>query len=150
MHLTESSPDMFYLSALIAILGAIGYQYFVKLVPVTLNPLVSIIATYLLVLALCFGFLLFIPIEGGFAKHIRQLSWIQGALALSVFLIELGFLLMYRYGWNLSTANLITGVIINLALLGLGIVLLGEKVSPLNMLGIALSIAGVTLIGYRP
>ncbi len=65
-------------------------------------------------------------------------------------MIELGFLLMYRYGWKLSTGNLITGVIVNLVLVGLGITLLGEKVNPINALGIALSILGVALVSYRP
>ncbi len=34
---------MFYISAAMAILGAVGYQLFIKLVPATANPLVSIL-----------------------------------------------------------------------------------------------------------
>ena len=65
-------------------------------------------------------------------------------------MIELGFLLMYRYGWNLSTGNLVTGVVVNIVLVGLGITLLGEKVNTINAIGIALSVLGVALISYRP
>jgi drug/metabolite transporter (DMT)-like permease len=65
-------------------------------------------------------------------------------------MIELGFLLMYRNGWNLGTANLVTGVFINLALLGLGMVLLGEKPNLINAIGIAACILGVALITWRP
>jgi uncharacterized membrane protein len=57
---------------------------------------------------------------------------------------------MYRYGWNLSTGNLVTGVIINLILVGLGLTLLGEKVNTINSIGITLCIFGVALISYRP
>ena len=89
------------------------------------------------------------PAEGGVQKHIQQLNWTQLAVAGSVFLLELGFLLMYRYGWNLSTANVITGVFINVALVGIGITVLGEKISPLNAVGIVLSIVGVAMISYR-
>lgn len=64
-------------------------------------------------------------------------------------MIELGFLLMYRYGWNLGTGNLVTGVFINLILVGLGMTLLGEKVNLVNAIGIAFCILGVALIGYR-
>jgi multidrug transporter EmrE-like cation transporter len=64
-------------------------------------------------------------------------------------MIELGFLLMYRYGWNLSTGNLVTGVFINVALVALGLGLLGEKLNAVNLVGIALSILGVALISYR-
>ncbi|MBI3165913.1 MAG: hypothetical protein HYZ24_14615 [Chloroflexi bacterium] len=141
---------MFYVSASIAIIGAIGYQYFVKRVPVSLNPVVSVMGIYVAMLALGAILLPFFPIEGGVLEHVRQLNWLQLALASSVFMIELGFLLMYRHGWDLSTGNLVTGVVINVALVGLGITLLGEKLSAINFIGIALSILGVALIGWRP
>ena len=140
---------MFYISACVAIAGAVGYQYFVKRVPVTLNPFVSVIAMYVAVLVLGTALLVLFPAEGGLLHHFRQLSWIQLALAVSVIMIELGFLLMYRYGWNLSTGNLITGVIINILLVGIGVSLLGEKVSLVNVMGIALCILGVALISFR-
>jgi drug/metabolite transporter (DMT)-like permease len=63
-------------------------------------------------------------------------------------MIELGFLLMYRYGWKLSTGSLVTGVFIHIILLGLGTILLGEHVSKVNLIGIACSILGVALISY--
>jgi drug/metabolite transporter (DMT)-like permease len=140
---------MFYISALVAVLGGLGYQFFVKRVPVTLNPLVNVVVVYLAVIILCFALLPLFPIKGGLLEQFKQLSWLQLALAVSVAMIELGFLLMYRYGWNLSTGNLITGVFINVALVVIGIGLLGEKVTTINLLGIALSVLGVALISYR-
>ena len=140
---------MFYISALVAITGAVGYQYFVKRVPGSLNPIVSVMAMYVAVLALGVVLLPLFPADGGLRHHFRQLSWIQLALAVSVMMIELGFLMMYRYGWNLSTGNLITGVFINLILVGLGVTLLGEKLNLVNAIGIAFCILGVALISYR-
>ena len=141
---------MFFTSAVVAILGAVSYQFFVKRVPASLNPIVSVMGVYVAVLILSITLLLIFPAEGGFIKHVRQLSWVQLVIAVSVFMLELGFLLMYRYGWNLSTGNLVTGVIINLILVGLGLTLLGEKINTINSIGIALCIMGVALIGYRP
>jgi drug/metabolite transporter (DMT)-like permease len=140
---------MFYVSAMVAIIGAVGYQFFVKRVPASLNPVVSVIGIYVSVLILSAILLLFFPVEGGLVKQFRQLSWIQLVIAISVFMIEIGFLLMYRYGWNLSTGNLVTGVVVNIVLVGLGLTLLGEKVNPINILGIALSILGVALMSYH-
>ncbi len=147
MH--RKNPTMFYLSALVAIVGAIGYQYFVKRVPLTLNPIVSVLGVYAGVFALGVLLLPVFPAQGGLAQHVRQLSWLQLALAGSVFLIELGFLLMYRYGWDLSTGNLVTGVIVNIVLVGLGVALLGERINLVNAVGIGLCIVGVVLVGYR-
>ena len=140
---------MFHISAFMAILGAVGYQYFVKRVPVSLNPIVSVIAVYVAVLALGVILLPLFPADGGLRHHFRQLSWIQLALAVSVIMIELGFLLMYRFVWNLSTGNLVTGVFLNSILVGLGVTLLGERVSVVNAIGIAFCLLGVALISYR-
>ena len=140
---------MFYISAGVAIVGAVGYQYFIKLVPESINPIVSVMGMYVAVLALGVILLPLFPAEGGLRHHFRQLSWIQCALAVTVMLIELGFLLMYRYGWNLSTGNLVTGAFVNIVLLGLGVILLGEKMNLVNAIGIAFCILGVALISYR-
>lgn len=140
---------MFYLSAIVAVTGAVGYQYFVKRIPETLNPIVSIMCMYIVVLVQGTALLPFSSAEGGIRNQIRQLSWIQIALAISVLMVELGFLLMYRYGWSLSTGNLVTGVFVNIILVGLGVALLGEKMSFTNAIGIVFSILGVALISLR-
>jgi drug/metabolite transporter (DMT)-like permease len=140
---------MFYLSAIVAVTGVVGYQYFAKHVPETLNPIVSIMGMYIVVLVLGVGLLPFFPALGGIKTQIRQLSWIQIALAFSVMMVELGFLLMYRYGWNLGTGNLVTGVFVNLILVGLGVAVLGEKMSITNAIGIVFCILGVALISLH-
>ncbi len=141
---------MYYVSGILAVIGAVSYHYFVRRVPISLNPVVAIIGIYITVLLLVTTLLPFFPPEGGLAKHIRQLNWIQVGVAASVFLLDLGFLLMYRHGWNISTGNLITGVVINTVLLGSGVILFGEKMSPANFIGVAICIVGVAMIGYRP
>ena len=141
---------MYYISAGVAIAGAVGYQYFVKRVPATINPIVSVIGMYVAVLAISVAILILFPVNGGLKDHFRQLDWIQIALAISVMMIELGFLLMYRYGWNLSTGNLVTGVFVNIILIGLGVILLGEKVNIVNAAGLVFCVLGVALISYRP
>ena len=141
--------SMFYLSAIVAVTGAVGYQYFVKRIPATLNPIVSIMGMYVIVLVLGAVLLPFFSADGGIRNQVRQLSWIQIALAASVIMVELGFLLMYRYGWSLGTGNLVTGVFINLILVGLGVALLGEKISLTNAIGIFFCILGVALISLR-
>ena len=140
---------MFYISALIAIAGGVGYQYFIKRVPGSINPIVSVMGMYVAVLILGLILLLLFPADGGLRNQFRQLSWIQIVLAFTVMMIELGFLLMYRYGWSLSTGNLVTGVFVNIILVSIGVALLGEKVSFVNAIGIVLCILGVALISFR-
>jgi len=140
---------MYYISAIVAILGAVGYQYFVKQIPGSINPIISVFGIYLSALLLGLLLLPLFPPEGGLLKHIRLINWTQLAVAASVILLELGFLLMYRSGWDLSIGNLVTGVFVNFILVGLGVWLLGEKISLVNALGVFLSIIGVALISFK-
>lgn len=81
--------------------------------------------------------------------HVAKIGWIQFGIAVVVLGMELGFLLMYRYGWDLSVGNVVTRVFINIILAAIGIGLLKEQLSALNMVGIVLCIAGVAMVGWR-
>lgn len=140
---------MYYLTAFIAIIGAVAYQFFIKKVTSSINPFVNVLGIYIVVLGFTIIALLIFPIPGGIIAHVRKLNYIQLILAGCIFLMEIGFLLMYRYGWNLSSGNLVTGVFINISLVGLGIFLLHENISLINFLGIILSIIGVAMISYH-
>ena len=70
-------------------------------------------------------------------------------MAVCVTMGQLGFLLMYRYGWNLSTGNIVTGGFVNIILVGVRVALPGEKLSLFNATGIILSILGVVFISLR-
>jgi drug/metabolite transporter (DMT)-like permease len=141
---------MFYISAAMATLGAVGYQFFIKLVPPTANPLVSILGLYLAALILGLALLLIFPVEGSLILHFRQLNWIQFAIAASVMLVNFGYLWMFRSGWDLSTAGLVTGVFINIILVALGVFFFAEQISLINAVGIFFCILGVALINYNP
>lgn len=140
---------MYYISAFVAVLGAVGYQFFVKRIPESINPIISIFGIYVSALVFALVLLPFFPTEEGVLSHIKKLNWTQLAVAGSVIFLELGFLLMYRSGWNLSIGNLVTGVFINIILVGLGVWLLGEKVTLINGIGVFLSIIGVALISFK-
>ena len=51
----------------------------------------SLLGVCLAVLVLSVILLLVFPSEGGLINQVRQLSWLQLALAISVIMIELGF-----------------------------------------------------------
>jgi len=140
---------MFYISAGFVIIGSISYQYLAKRILVSLNPIISMIGMYTAVLVLGVFLLPLFPSEDSISHHLRQLSWIQLDLAISSIMVALGFLLIYQYGWNLSTGNIVTGVFINIILVILGVTLLGEKVNLLTAIGIALCILGAVLISLR-
>ncbi|WMD18319.1 hypothetical protein RAS12_16900 [Achromobacter seleniivolatilans] len=145
----EKGSVAFYLSAAAAIVGTVGYHMLMKKVPSAINPIVSLLGIYVAIIAISALFLPFVMGNGTLGESLRQMTGVQAGIAVCIILMEIGFLLMYRSGWDLSTGNVVTGAIVNIALIVVGVLILREDLSLLNMLGIALCVAGVFLIGYK-
>ena len=139
----------FYLSAIVAILGTVGYHMLMKKIPSTINPLVSIVSIYVAIVILSTLMLPFFLGSGTLLAGLKQMTWLQGGIAFCILMMEIGFLMMYRSGWDLSTGNIVTGAIINIALGFIGVFLLKEGLSYLNIAGVLCCIVGVILIGYK-
>lgn len=139
----------FYLSAVIAILGTVGYHMLMKKIPSTVNPLVSIVSIYVAIVILSTLMLPFFLGGETLLAGLKQMTWLQAGIALCILLMEIGFLMMYRSGWDLSTGNIVTGAIINIALGFIGVFFLKEGLSVFNIAGVVLCIVGVVLIGYK-
>jgi drug/metabolite transporter (DMT)-like permease len=60
--------------------------------------------------------------------------------------LELGFLLVYRAGWNVSVAALTAYVAVAVLLIPVGILLFKENISFLKVLGILFCVLGLILI----
>lgn len=145
----KNTSFIFYLSAALAIFATVGYHTFIKKISPDIHPLVSIVAIYIFVLVLSLAALPFVLTRQDIALHATKVGWVQLGVALAVIGMELGFLLMYRYGWDLSLGNVVTGVFINIVLATIGVVFLKEQLSVINMLGIVMCIAGVAMVGWR-
>lgn len=141
--------SLFYVSAALAINATVGYHFFVKKIPTDINPLVSVIGIYVVVLVAAVVLVPFFVPKGEFMVNVQRLGWVQATIGIIVLGMELGFLLMYRYGWDLSLGNVVTGVVINIVLMAIGLLFLGEQLGRINIMGIMLCIVGVAMIGYR-
>ena len=60
--------------------------------------------------------------------------------------VELGFLLAYRAGWQLSDASVTANVSLAVVLLALGALVFREPVSTTRLVGVALCLCGLWLV----
>ena len=94
----------FYLSFGIAVLASVLYHIFQKATPQGVNPAIGLIVTYLVALVLSFFLLGLFPLEKSVWDEFRKVNWASLALGVGIVGLEVGFLLAYRSGWNLSIA----------------------------------------------
>jgi multidrug transporter EmrE-like cation transporter len=111
---------------------------------------VSVIAIYLVGLLVCIVLLPFFLPTNQIIPHVQKIGWPQIIVGFAIVGIEIGFLLMYRSGWTLSTGYIMTSVAVNIGLLLIGLLFFGEKLSVVNVTGILLCIVGVAMVGFKP
>ena len=140
---------LFYFSISLAILSSALYHFSQKLIPASVNPLVSVTVTYLVSLGLCLILLVFMLPENGLVAAVQQLNWATFLLAFSLVGLEVGFLLVYRSGWQIGLAAVLVNVTASLILVPLALFVFKDKLSPVNLIGILVCLAGLVMLNWK-
>lgn len=140
---------MFYLSIALAIAGSVLYNVFQKAIAPSVDPRGSLLITYAVALALTAATLLAHPARGGLAAALRQANWASFALGGAIVVLELGFLLAFRSGWNISMAALASQSATVLLLVPIGLLAFHERLSAANIAGMAVCAVGLALMSLK-
>lgn len=128
---------------LLTIVGVVGYNLAAKTVPREVNPLFLLAVVYAIAALICVGVGFFF--QGGLLAAVRQINLPMLGLALSVAVIEVGYVLTYRAGGQVSNLPILVSAGAMLALMPLSTLLFGEQISAKTVAGVALCIAGLWL-----
>jgi multidrug transporter EmrE-like cation transporter len=130
----------------IAISATVAYHVVLKVMPATANPFLSLAVTY--ASATLVFLVLYAALPGHVAARpvLHGVNWTALALAVTVVLLDLGFLMLYRAGFNISLGQLITQSVAALVLVAVGVAFFRERVTVVNVGGIALCIVGLWMI----
>jgi multidrug transporter EmrE-like cation transporter len=133
----------------LAIASTVGYHVVMKITPAAANPFLSLAVTYAIGSAIFLGGYALSPGGATLRAGLQALSWTPLALAAVVVLLDIGFLLLYRTGYDVSLGQIVTQSAAALLLVVLGVVLFREKLSVVNVAGILLCVAGLWLINRK-
>jgi drug/metabolite transporter (DMT)-like permease len=140
---------LFYFSITLAILSSALYHFSQKATPAEVNPAVAILVTYVVAFCLTLILFFFLPTKIGFLAEVRQLNWASYLLAFSIVGLEIGFLLVYRAGWNLGIAAVLVNVAASLLLVPIALFVFKQRLSPVNILGILVCLAGLVMLNWK-
>lgn len=140
---------LFYLSIFLAIVASVMYHVVLKVTPGYVNPAISLVVTYGLAMVLSLGLLALFPLKTSIVEAFRQLNWASYALALALVGLEAGYLLAYRAGWRISIAAILVNATMTLLLIPVGLSLFREELTPVNLAGILVCIAGLVMMNWQ-
>lgn len=133
----------------IAIAGQVLYHVTQKSISANAHPVISLLTFYLVAAVLTLPLLLFFPVNDSMIVEVQKLNWAVYGVAASIVLIEIGFLLAYRAGAELSSAAVLTASVVAVSTLVIGAVFFRESLSVVKVAGIALCLAGIGLMTWK-
>lgn len=140
---------MHIISVLIVICSLIMYHISQKNIPSGANPFFILMAIYAIALALSSVLFFSTPRSEGIAGAASHTNWAVVLLGLSIVGLEIGYLLAYRYGWNVSTAALLSNTCATMLLVPIGLLFFKETHSLVNYAGIAICIVGIIMMNLE-
>ena len=136
------------LTASLAAMSTVLYNLFQKLTPSDANPALALSITYGVSLAATLTLFVFYPTTS-LGDSFQKLNWASFALGLAIFGVEIGTLLAYRAGWQISLLAITVNVVASVALVLIGILFFKEKLSLINVLGIVVCIVGLMMLNFK-
>ena len=139
----------FYLPLVLAVGGNLLYHLSQKSMPKAANPLFVITIAYLVGILACVLYSFAYPSDKSFLDTLRESNWAVYAMGIGAAVIEVGFLLAYRAGWNISTAAVVCRTAVTLLLIPVGLLAYKEHLSARNVVGLVLCMIGLVLVAKK-
>jgi drug/metabolite transporter (DMT)-like permease len=133
----------------IAIAGQVLYQVMQKGVSHGAHPVLSLLAFYLLAALLSLPLFWLFPMTGSWSDGAQALNGPVLGVAVSIVLIELGFLLAYRAGGSLQASYVTSAAFTTGMLVLIGAAAYAEKLTLSKAAGLALCLAGIYLLSRK-
>ncbi len=135
-----------YTPVAIVVLSNTVYHICAKSMPEGVNTFASLSVTYA-VGAVVSVLMYFLTRQGtGLLMEYQELNWCSFALGAAIVGLEAGFLLMYKVGWSISTAQIVSSAALAVVLLLVGYFLFHESVTLQKAMGIIICLVGLYLI----
>lgn len=137
---------MYVFSIILIVASNIFYNICQKSTPQKANPFAALLITYLTAAALSFIAFHFYKPDKGFLQSFKDVNWTSIVLGIAIVGLELGYLMAYRAGWNISVGSLVANIILALMLVPIGILFYKEGFGMNKVLGAVFCIIGLILI----
>ncbi len=135
-----------YVALTVVILSNVVYHVSLKSLPHGAHAVLSAVVMYAVALAATLAAYPLVSQGAPLGEELRKMNWAPYVVGLAIVGIEIGFLLAYRAGLNVSYGSVFTHSFVAVLLVPFGILLFREKISWINIVGIVLCLIGLFLV----
>ena len=139
---------MIFLPIMLAVAANVFYHVASKSVPAEQNAFMGLVVNYATALLASAILFFFTPHEKILIEAAKS-NWACILMGVSITGLEVGFVMIYRAGGELSTVSLIVNILLALAMLLVGGFFYHEEISARKIFGAILCLAGVVLLSLK-
>ena len=133
----------------LVVLSNTMYQICAKSVPEEMNPLASLTVTYVVGAAVSCVLYFVLNRDANLIRELRRTNWAPVVLGIVIVGLEVGFIYAFRAGWQISTAQIVSSVVLAIILIFVGYLLYQEAITWNKIVGIIVCLAGLVLINFK-
>ncbi|OPJ60147.1 EamA family transporter [Clostridium chromiireducens] len=131
---------------IIVIVSNIVYHITTKNIPKDANSFLSLAITYLASTVIAIAMYCLTSKPSRILMDIHKVNWTSYVLGLAIVGVEVGYIYMYRAGWDISRGSLVASISISILLIIVGILFYKEHIGMYQIIGIVCCIIGLTFI----
>ena len=137
---------MYVFSIVLIVASNILYNICQKSTPESVNPMSSLLVTYLTASIITLIIFLFYYTDKGLVQSVKELNWTSIVLGVAIVGLEFGYLMAYRAGWNISEGSLVANILLALMLIPVGIFFYQEGFALNKTVGVVFCVIGLILL----
>lgn len=131
----------------LVVVGAnILYHICTKSTPGDISPFASLALTYLIAGAVSIAMFFLTSEQKNILQEMSKANWATYALSASIVFLEVGYIYVYRAGWQVSIASLLGNIAVACILLFVGVLLYKETLSARQLAGVIVCGIGLFLV----
>lgn len=136
----------YYYPVLIIVSSNVLYDISAKAFPKEINAQAGLTAYYVIAAVVSLALFYLTSEVKNFPAELKKVTWATFTLALGCTGIDLGYVLLFRAGWNISFGSLICNITIAISLILVGKIFFHEYINKYHLIGISMCLAGFALI----
>ena len=122
------------------------YNICTKSTPEGINAFCALVVTYMTAAIITAALFIFDVKPANAITELSKINWTSFVLGVAIVGLEIGYILLYRAGWKISSGALVANICLAFALILIGALLYREQITLRQVLGFGLCVAGLVLV----
>lgn len=140
---------LYFIPLLIVIIANLLYHNVMKNTPNDVNAFLSMAITYFVGVITSVALYFVMGRANHIIKDLQNLNWTSYVLGIAIVGVEIGYIYMYRVGWEISKGSLVASVAIAVLLIVMGMLFYKEAMSIKHLIGMGFCVVGLMLINSK-